>query len=129
MNDRTKGTPGRLYKDRENRMLCGVCAGIADYFGFDLTATRVLAVVLQFMFPATFLVYIVMCMLLPKKPRELYQDQEEEQFWTSVRKSPVATVASVRHKMREIDAKLQRMERYVTSPGFTLDREFRELED
>ena len=129
MNDRMKGTPGRLYKDRENRMLCGVCAGIADYFGFDLTATRVLAVVLQFMFPATFLVYIVMCMLLPKKPRELYQDQEEEQFWSSVRKSPVATVASVRHKMREIDAKLQRMERYVTSPGFTLDREFRELED
>ncbi|MGD8976138.1 MAG: envelope stress response membrane protein PspC [Gammaproteobacteria bacterium] len=129
MNDRIKGTPNRLYKDRENRMLCGVCAGVADYFGFDLTATRVLTVVLQFMFPATFLVYIVMCMLLPKKPRELYEDQEEEQFWSSVRKSPMATVASVRHKMREIDAKLQRMERYVTSPGFTLDQEFRELED
>lgn len=129
MNERMKGTPPRLYKDRENRMLCGVCAGIADYFGFDLTATRVLTVVLQFMFPATFLVYIVMCMLLPKKPRELYQDQEEEQFWSSVRKSPMATVASVRHKMREIDAKLQRMERYVTSPGFTLDQEFRDLED
>jgi len=129
MNDKIKGTPTRLYKDKEKGMLCGVCAGVADYFGFDLTATRVLAVVLQFMFPATFLVYIVMCMLLPKKPRELYEDQEEEQFWSSVRKSPMATVASVRHKMREIDAKLQRMERYVTSPGFTLDQEFRELED
>ena len=80
------------------------------------------------MFPATFLVYILMCILLPKKPRELYEDREEEQFWSSVRKSPVATVASVRHKMRELDAKLQRMERYVTSPGFTLDQEFRDLE-
>jgi phage shock protein C len=129
MNDKTRRTPDRLYKDKEKGMLCGVCAGIADYFGFDLTATRVLTVVLQFMFPATFLVYILMCMLLPKKPRELYEDREEEQFWSSVRKSPVATVASVRHKMRELDAKLQRMERYVTSPGFTLDQEFRDLED
>jgi phage shock protein C len=59
----------------------------------------------------------------------MYQDQEEEQFWSSVRQSPLATVASVRHTMRELDAKLQRMERYVTSPGFGLDREFRELED
>lgn len=129
MNDRTRRAPTRLYKDKERRMLCGVCAGIADHFGFDLTATRVLTVVLQFMFPATFLVYILMCILLPRKPRELYEDREEEQFWSSVRKSPVATVASVRHKMRELDAKLQRMERYVTSPGFTLDQEFRDLED
>jgi len=129
MNAQNPGPARRLYRDKENGMLCGVCAGIADYFGFDLTATRVLTVVLQFMFPATFLVYIVMCMLLPKKPREMYEDREEEQFWSSVRKSPMATVASVRHTMRELDAKLQRMERYVTSPGFGLEREFRELED
>ena len=129
MSDNQRSPRRRLYKDRENRMICGVCAGVADYFGFDRAATRVLTVVLQFMFPATFLVYIVMCMVLPRKPGEMYQDQEEEQFWSSVRQSPVATVASVRHTMRELDAKLQRMERYVTSPGFGLDREFRELED
>jgi phage shock protein C len=129
MSDNQRSPRRRLYKDRENRMICGVCAGVADYFGFDRAATRVLTVVLQFMFPATFLVYIVMCMVLPRKPGEMYQDQEEEQFWSSVRQSPLATVASVRHTMRELDAKLQRMERYVTSPGFGLDREFRELED
>jgi len=129
MNENQRSPQRRLYKDRENRMICGVCAGIADYFGFDRAATRVLTVVLQFMFPATFLVYIITCMVLPKKPGEMYQDQDEERFWSSVRQSPVATVASVRHTMRELDAKLQRMERYVTSPGFGLDREFRELED
>ncbi|MGB5543276.1 MAG: envelope stress response membrane protein PspC [Gammaproteobacteria bacterium] len=129
MGNRQQNPRRRMYKDRENRMICGVCAGVADYFGFDRAATRVLTVVLQFMFPATFLVYLVMCMVLPKKPGEMYQDREEEQFWSSVRQSPVATVASVRHTMRELDTKLQRMERYVTSPGFGLDREFRELED
>jgi phage shock protein C len=119
----------RLYRDKEHRMLCGVCAGIADFFGFDVTATRVLTVILQFLFPATFLVYLVMCILVPAKPGEIYRDEKEEQFWKSVRTSPVATVASVRHKLREVDSRLQKMERYVTSPGFNLDKEFRDLQD
>jgi phage shock protein C len=122
-------SPRRLYRDKEHAICCGVCAGIADYFGFDRAATRVLTVVMQFMFPATFLVYIAMCFLVPAKPKDMYRDSQEEAFWKSVRQSPVATVASVRHKMRELDIKLQRMERYVTSPGFGLDREFRKLQD
>jgi len=110
-------------------MLCGVCAGVADFFGFDVTATRVLTVILQFLFPATFLVYLAMCLVVPRKPEEIYRDKREEQFWKSVRTSPVATVASVRHKLREVDARLQKMERYVISPGFNLDKEFRDLQD
>ena len=94
-----------------------------------MTATRVLTVILQFLFPATFLVYLVMCILVPAKPGEIYRDEKEEQFWKSVRTSPVATVASVRHKLREVDSRLQKMERYVTSPGFNLDKEFRDLQD
>jgi phage shock protein C len=66
---------------------------------------------------------------VPAKPGEIYKDKKEEQFWKSVRTSPVATVASVRHKLREIDVKMQRMERYITSPGFNLDKEFRDLKD
>ena len=124
-----QASPRRLYRDKEHSICCGVCAGIADYFGFDRTATRVLTVISQFMFPATFLVYIAMCFLVPAKPKDMYRDRREEEFWKSVRTSPVATVASVRHKMRELDVKMQRMERYVTSPGFGLDREFRKLED
>ncbi len=131
MTDNGNGRPPyrRLYRDKQNGVLCGVCAGIADFFGFDVTATRVLTVVLQFLFPATFLAYLLMCFLIPKKPAEIYRDKTEEEFWKSVRTSPVATVASVRHKMREIDARMQRMERYVTSPGFNLDKEFRDLRD
>ena len=46
-----------------------------------------------------------------------------------MRTSPKETAAAVRHKLREIDARLQRMERYVTSPHFDLEREFRKLEE
>ena len=33
----------RFYRNREKAMLGGVCAGLADYFGFNLRVTRILA--------------------------------------------------------------------------------------
>ena len=35
----------RLYKSRDNRMISGVCAGIAEYFGIDPTLVRLAWVV------------------------------------------------------------------------------------
>lgn len=35
-----------IYKQRKNKLVCGVCAGIADKFGWDLPLTRVLTVLL-----------------------------------------------------------------------------------
>jgi phage shock protein C len=127
--DRREHGPRRLYRDTEHAVCCGVCAGIADYFGFDRGATRVLTVLLQFLFAPTFLVYLALSFLLPRKPRDLYRDAGEEAFWRQVRTSPKATTAAVRHKMREMDVRLQRMERYVTSPNFDLEREFQKLEE
>lgn len=125
---RDQASPTRLYKNRENKVLCGVCAGVADYFGFDVTLTRVLAVLSQFMFPATFLVYIALCILLPYKPDTLYKSESDKEFWKGVRVSPTTTLSDVRHRFRSVEARLQRIERYVTSKNFSLDREFRDLE-
>ncbi len=122
-------SPRRLYKDRENRAVCGVCAGIADYFGADVAMVRVFTVLSQFLFPVTFLVYMALCLILPAKPRALYRDEEEEEFWQSIRVSPAATASSVRHRFRSMETRLQRMERYVTSRNFDLDRKFRDLEN
>ena len=36
----------RLYKSSENSMLCGVCGGIAEYFGIDPTLVRLAWVIL-----------------------------------------------------------------------------------
>ena len=38
----------RLYRSRENRMICGVCGGIADYFNVDPTLIRLGLVLLDF---------------------------------------------------------------------------------
>jgi phage shock protein C len=46
-----------------------------------------------------------------------------------VRAEPHATLSSVRHRFRDLDARLQRLEKYVTSERFRLDREFAGLKE
>jgi phage shock protein C len=120
--------PVRFYRDPAAGKIGGVCAGLAEYFGFDLTLTRVLTVVGMFFFPTLLLIYLALWFLLPTKPRELYRDEDDRDFWRGVRVSPAETLSEVRHRFRAADAKLQRMERYVTSRNFSLDREFQDLE-
>ena len=48
----------RLYKSRNNKMICGVCAGIADYFNIDPSIVRVLWAVLALAAGTGVLAYI-----------------------------------------------------------------------
>lgn len=121
-------SPTRFYRDDEAGKFGGVCAGLAEYFGFDLTLTRVVTVLAMLFFPTVFLVYLVLWFVLPAKPRSLYRDESDKDFWRGMRVSPRETLSEVRHRFRSADAKLQRMERYVTSRNFNLDREFQDLE-
>jgi len=132
MNGERDPGPRRLYQDREHKLIFGVCAGIADYFGFDVTVTRVVVLAgLVFFPPTTFIAYIVLTWLLPKKPagRNWAGDDASASLRRSVRASPQATLDSIRHRFRELDGRLQRMEKYMTSKRFELDREFESLKD
>ena len=58
----------RLYKSNDNRMIDGVCGGIAEYFGWDPAIVR-LAYVLLSVFSAAFpglLVYIILWLIMPQ---------------------------------------------------------------
>jgi phage shock protein C len=62
--DQTK----RLYRSRNNRLLAGVCGGIAEYFGWDPTAVR-LVFIASCLLPGPQLVaYLVAWILIPKAP-------------------------------------------------------------
>jgi phage shock protein C len=118
----------RLYRDTDKGRLLGVCAGIADYFGFDVTGTRIVALIsLVFFMPATLLIYFGLAILLPKRSDVMPSPEMDSDFRKEVRASPQSTLSGTRHRFRELDLRLQRMERYVTSPRFQLDREFRDL--
>ncbi|MBK5252506.1 MAG: PspC domain-containing protein [Peptostreptococcaceae bacterium] len=57
----------RLYKDTENKMLGGVCAGIADYFAIDPTIVRLLWVFFSMFYGIGVLIYIAALIILPNK--------------------------------------------------------------
>jgi len=61
----------RLYRSRDDRMIAGVCAGLAKYFESDPTLIRLLAVVGLFAnAPAAVLSYGVMMAVVPEAPAE-----------------------------------------------------------
>ncbi len=55
-------------KKSRNKVLSGVCAGIADYFGWDVTLTRVVFTFLTiFTAFSGVLAYIVMAIVMPEE--------------------------------------------------------------
>jgi len=58
----------RLYKSNKNRMIDGVCAGIAEYFKIDPTLVRLGAVALTCAGGSGILVYIVAAVIIPRDP-------------------------------------------------------------
>lgn len=57
----------RLYRSRESRMLCGVCAGIAEYFNIDPTLIRLLFVLFG-LSGSGILAYIIAAIIIPDSP-------------------------------------------------------------
>ena len=58
----------KLYKSNENKILAGVCGGIAEYFGIDPTLVRLGWVIFCAMGGSGFLTYIIAALLIPRKP-------------------------------------------------------------
>ena len=116
--------PHKLYRDKDNAMLAGVCAGLADYFGLNRKGLRLIAAISTFFFfPFMVPAYIVLAIILPAKPQDLYQDESQEKFWRGVSMAPTDVFSNLNHRFRELDLRLQRMEAYVTSREFEMDRE------
>ena len=57
----------RIYKNREKKMLCGVCTGLAEYFDIDPTIVRVLWAVVSLGYGIDLLAYIVCAIVFPDK--------------------------------------------------------------
>jgi phage shock protein C len=55
----------KLYRSRTNRMLGGVCGGLAQYLNIDVTVIRVAFVVLSVLGGSGVLIYIAMWVLVP----------------------------------------------------------------
>jgi phage shock protein C len=128
MSDYSSIRTRRFYRNKDRAMLAGVCAGFADYFGFNLKVTRILVVIAFFMaMPVTLLVYFATVFLVPSAPDPAKRTDYDPEFRRALRSSPSQTLGDVRRRFQSLDSRLARLERYVTSSRFDLDQEFRKL--
>ncbi|MEN4010512.1 MAG: PspC domain-containing protein [Chloroflexota bacterium] len=58
----------RLYRSTRERMIGGVCAGLADYLGMDATVIRLIFLLLFFMAGNGLLIYLIMWLIVPEEP-------------------------------------------------------------
>ncbi len=58
----------KLYRSRNERMIAGVCGGLAERFGIDPTIVRLLFVLFFFLGGSALLVYVVMWLIVPLAP-------------------------------------------------------------
>jgi phage shock protein PspC (stress-responsive transcriptional regulator) len=58
----------RLVRSSDNKMLFGVCAGIASYLNVDPVIVRLLAVLLTLWNGVGLLIYLVLALVMPQEP-------------------------------------------------------------
>lgn len=78
----------RLFRDENDKVLGGVCAGLANYFGIDRTIVRVIFVVLIFSFGFGLIPYFILWIALPSSAtniiggtrKRLFRDPEDKKI-------------------------------------------------
>lgn len=62
------GKMKRLYRSRTNRIIAGVCGGIADYTNIDPTVIRLLWLLLSLFWGSGIIAYIIAWIIIPEEP-------------------------------------------------------------
>ena len=58
----------RLYRSRSERMIAGLCGGIAQFENLDPSIVRLLVVLAAFLWPPTLVVYLGLLFIIPEEP-------------------------------------------------------------
>ena len=127
------GTPERrLYRDADNAVLGGVCAGLARYLGFNLKVTRFLAfITFLCAMPFAIIGYLAAVFLIPSSSSKVHdaaacEEFRKEELREEIRRAK-PSVDEVRRRYKSMDERLARIEKYVTSSRYELDEKFRRL--
>jgi phage shock protein C len=140
---------GELFRNPKQGKIAGVCAGLADYFGWETWLIRILVVSGVLLGMGWFVViYIAAWFILDKKKPALpnmnqgtHQPFENQKAQVNVPNESIKVKAriwqageppkqafhDIRRKFRGLEGQLRSMEQYVTSPEFTVSREINKL--
>jgi phage shock protein C len=59
----------KLYRTRKDRMIAGVCGGLAEFFGIDTTWVRLIFILFFFLGGCALLIYLIMWIIVPLAPQ------------------------------------------------------------
>ncbi|MGI9271154.1 MAG: PspC domain-containing protein [Woeseiaceae bacterium] len=137
-----------FYRSADRAVLGGVCAGISDYFGFNLKVLRAMAVIaFVCAMPMTVIAYLAVVFLIParsgtrnehyerparkekmcRRDRRRARKQARREAEQKAQAAPSEAAAVVRSKCQSLDERLATLEKYITSSRYQLDQEFRKL--
>jgi phage shock protein C len=129
----------KFYLDKEHGKISGVCAGIADYFDWDVSVVRILWVVATIVsgWAPMIVVYILAAWLIdPKPPGLSYRDdgryaeartEIDESRRAAYRPARTWQFSDVKTRFNRVEDRLRTLEQVVTSREFQMDRELRGL--
>ncbi|HEY0112102.1 MAG TPA: PspC domain-containing protein [Allosphingosinicella sp.] len=106
--------------DRRNGKLWGVCAGIANYMGWDATFVRIGLVLVTLLgaFPWTLIAYGATAFIAKDRSRR-----------AEIEDAPRTRMSTyeLNHSVRDIDRRIAEVEHYVTGANSSLAREIESL--
>ena len=138
----------KLYRNPAKAKICGVCAGVAEYFGFEVWVVRIITVSLVLLgWGPIVLAYFVLYFVLDPNPnyektgecdwkRKGTNNSQDEnkpyrpsvkEVWKSA-PAPDQLLSDIEGKFSKIERHLQDLETYVTSKRYNLDKEFSKME-
>ena len=118
----------QFYLDKQHAKVKGVCAGIADYTGIDVTWVRAgMVILLPFTHLLLLAAYFITAWVASVKPTGLYDSADDERFWQGVRSNTKRSTTEVRSKFRDIDRRLADIETFYTSRNTQLSSEIDKL--
>lgn len=68
----------QLYRSKGNRMLAGVCGGVAEYFGIDPTVVRLIWVLVTLTYGIGLIIYIIAAIVIPESGYDGYSGHQEQ---------------------------------------------------
>ena len=72
----------RLYRSRKDRMIAGVCGGVGEYLGIDLTLIRLALLLLAIWGGGGVLAYLIAWIVIPEEPLEETETEAETETET-----------------------------------------------
>jgi phage shock protein C len=144
----------KLYKNPDQAKVCGVCAGMAEYFGFEVWVVRIIAITMLLLSNFIGIIpvaYFVLCFVLEPKPgsksnkgcfgrdkksnnSQINAEANPRPYRSSVKDvwssgaSPKETLEEIEGKFGKIEVKLQSIETFVTSSQYELETKFRAMD-